>query len=53
VSTYTELIKKFAHLTSEDLEILQEDVDYEYCILSGLSCLETECRLPEKGGESS
>lgn len=46
VSTYTELIKKFAHLSQEDLQILQDDVDYEYCMLGGLSLLEGECRLP-------
>ena len=46
VSTYTELIKKFAHLSEEDLQILQDDVDYEYCMLGGLSLLEGECRLP-------
>jgi pyruvate/2-oxoacid:ferredoxin oxidoreductase beta subunit len=53
VSTYTELIKKFAHLNDKDLAILQEDVDYETCMLSGLSGLDKECRLPEQGGESS
>lgn len=46
VSTYTKLIKKFAHLKEEDLKILQEDVDYEYCMLGGLSVLEGECQLP-------
>ena len=46
ISTYTELIKKFAHLTEEDLKILQDDVDYEYCVLGALSVLEAECQLP-------
>jgi len=46
VSTYTKLIKKFAHLTEADLEILQDDIDYEYCMLGGLSLLEGECQLP-------
>jgi len=46
VSTYTELIKKFAHLNEADLQILQDDVDYEYCMLGGLSVLEAECQLP-------
>ena len=46
VSTYTELMKKFAHLNEADLQILQDDVDYEYCILGGLSVLEAECQLP-------
>lgn len=47
ITTYTALIKKFAHLTKKDLKILQEDVDYEYCMLGGLSVLEGECRLPD------
>ncbi|MCK5837625.1 MAG: pyruvate synthase subunit PorB, partial [Desulfobacula sp.] len=46
VSTYTELSKKFAQLTEEDLRILQADVDYEFCMLGGLSALEGECQLP-------
>jgi pyruvate/2-oxoacid:ferredoxin oxidoreductase beta subunit len=46
ISTYTELIKKFAHLNEADLQILQGDVDYEYSILGGLSVLEAECQLP-------
>jgi pyruvate/2-oxoacid:ferredoxin oxidoreductase beta subunit len=46
VETYTELMKKFAHLTEEDLKILQADIDYEYCVLGGLSVLEAECQLP-------
>ena len=57
VATYTELIKKFAHLNEADLEILQEDVNYEYSILSCLSNLDLECRLPDsmevKGGKSN
>ncbi|MCG8635371.1 MAG: thiamine pyrophosphate-dependent enzyme [Desulfobacterales bacterium] len=47
VKTYTGMMKKFARLTEEDHEILQDDVDYEYCILGGLSMLESECRLPD------
>ena len=46
VSTYTELSKKFNHLTEKDLEVLQEDIDYEYCQLGGLSVLDQECQLP-------
>jgi len=46
VTTYTELIKKFAHLTEEDMEILQNDIEYEICQLGGLSVLEAECQLP-------
>jgi pyruvate/2-oxoacid:ferredoxin oxidoreductase beta subunit len=46
ISTYTELMKKFAHLTEADLDILQEDVNYEKCVLDGLSVLENECPLP-------
>ncbi len=46
LSTYTELSKKFAHLTEEDLQILQDDVDYEFCMLGGLSVLDGECQLP-------
>ncbi len=46
VATYTELMKKFAHLSEADLQILQDDIDYEYCLLGGLSVLEAECQLP-------
>lgn len=46
VSTYTKLMKKFNHMTEADLEILQEDVEYECCLLGGLSVLEAECQLP-------
>ncbi|MCP3943674.1 MAG: pyruvate synthase subunit PorB [Desulfobacteraceae bacterium] len=45
VETYTRLMKKFAHLSQADLGILQDDIDYEYCVLGGLSVLESECRL--------
>ncbi len=47
VSFYTELIKKFAHLNKEDIQILQDDIDYEYSILNGLSVVKAECRFPE------
>jgi pyruvate ferredoxin oxidoreductase beta subunit/phenylglyoxylate dehydrogenase beta subunit len=33
-------------MSEEDLQILQDDVDYEYCMLGGLSLLEGECQLP-------
>ncbi len=33
-------------MTEEDLTILQDDVEYEYCLLGGLSVLEAECQLP-------
>ncbi|MCP4021771.1 MAG: pyruvate synthase subunit PorB [Desulfobacteraceae bacterium] len=46
VKTYTELMKKFKFMDEEDHKILQDDVDYEYCILGGLSVLEAECQLP-------
>jgi pyruvate/2-oxoacid:ferredoxin oxidoreductase beta subunit len=46
VSSYTKLMKKFNHMTEADLEILQEDVEYETCLLGGLSVLEAECQLP-------
>ena len=46
VSAYTGLMKKFAHLKEDDLQILQDDVDYEFCVLGGLSVLEAECQLP-------
>ncbi|MCF8088233.1 MAG: pyruvate synthase subunit PorB [Desulfotignum sp.] len=46
VSNYTKLMKKFNHMTEADLEILQEDVEYETCLLGGLSVLEAECQLP-------
>ncbi|MCF8090971.1 MAG: pyruvate synthase subunit PorB [Desulfotignum sp.] len=46
VGTYTELMKKFNHMTEDDIKILQDDVDYEYCLLGGLSVLEAECQLP-------
>ncbi|MCK5311608.1 MAG: pyruvate synthase subunit PorB [Desulfobacteraceae bacterium] len=46
VSTYTELIKKFNHLTNEEQEILQKDIDYEYCLLQGLSNVVGTCQLP-------
>ncbi len=49
VTYYTELIKKFKHMGKEELEILQRDLDYEYCMLGGLSVLESECVLPESG----
>ncbi|MCK5835753.1 MAG: pyruvate synthase subunit PorB [Desulfobacula sp.] len=51
IAHYTQLMKKFAHLTSEDLEILQDDVDYEFCMLGGLSVLEAECQLPVSADE--
>ncbi len=46
VSNYTKMMKKFNHMTEADLEILQEDVEYETCLLGGLSVLEAECQLP-------
>lgn len=46
VSNYTKMMKKFNHMTEEDLTILQDDVEYEYCLLGGLSVLEAECQLP-------
>lgn len=46
VTNYTKLMKKFNHMTEADLEILQEDVEYETCLLGGLSVLEAECQLP-------
>jgi pyruvate/2-oxoacid:ferredoxin oxidoreductase beta subunit len=46
VSSYTKLMKKFNHMTDADLQILQEDVEYETCLLGGLSVLEAECQLP-------
>jgi hypothetical protein len=46
VSDYTKMMKKFNHMTQEDIAILQEDVEYECCLLGGLSVLEAECRLP-------
>ena len=39
-------MKKFNHLTEADLDILQEDIEYEYCTLGGLSILDQECQLP-------
>jgi len=33
-------------MTKEDMQILQDDVDYEFCILGGLSVLDGECQLP-------
>ena len=51
VSEYTGLMKKFAHLSDEDIQILQDDVDYEYCMLGGLSVLDAECRLPAAGDD--
>jgi hypothetical protein len=46
VSNYTKMMKKFNHMTEKDMEILQEDIEYEYCLLGGLSVLEAECQLP-------
>jgi pyruvate/2-oxoacid:ferredoxin oxidoreductase beta subunit len=46
VSSYTKMMKKFNHMTEADIEILQEDVEYETCLLGGLSVLEAECQLP-------
>ncbi|EMS78076.1 MULTISPECIES: thiamine pyrophosphate-dependent enzyme [Desulfotignum] len=46
VSSYTKLMKKFNHMTDADLQILQDDVEYETCLLGGLSVLEAECQLP-------
>lgn len=46
VDTYTKLMKKFNHMTEADMKILQDDVEYEYCLLGGLSVLEAECQLP-------
>jgi pyruvate/2-oxoacid:ferredoxin oxidoreductase beta subunit len=46
VSSYTKMMKKFNHMTEKDMKILQEDVEYEYCLLGGLSVLEAECQLP-------
>jgi pyruvate ferredoxin oxidoreductase beta subunit/phenylglyoxylate dehydrogenase beta subunit len=40
------MMKKFNHMTEKDMEILQEDIEYEYCLLGGLSVLEAECQLP-------
>lgn len=46
ITEYTKLIKKFNHLTEDDIEILQEDIEYEICTLGGLSVLDQECQLP-------
>jgi pyruvate/2-oxoacid:ferredoxin oxidoreductase beta subunit len=46
VGSYTKLMKKFNHMTDADLQILQDDVEYETCLLGGLSVLEAECQLP-------
>lgn len=51
VAHYLESIKKFKHLNDKDRAILQEDVEYELCMLGGLSVLERECVLPEAAGE--
>lgn len=46
VNHYTDLIRKFAHLTEEEVAVLQKDVDYEDCLLKGMSQLAMECPLP-------
>ncbi len=46
VSHYTELIRKFSHLTEDEADILQQDVDYEICLLNGMGQLAMECPLP-------
>ncbi len=46
VKEYTKLIRKFSHLSDEEIDVLQKDIDYEYCMLGGLSNLEMECQLP-------
>ncbi len=47
VKEYVKLVKKFSHLTDQEIEVLQKDVDYEYAVLKQLSLLEQECPLPD------
>lgn len=45
VAEYIKLIKKFAHFSQKDLDMLQRDVDYNYALLSHITGLEKECAL--------
>ena len=46
VKEYTKLIKKFNHLSEQELDILQKDIDYEYSILKAMTELEIEIECP-------
>ena len=48
VKEYTALVKKFSHLSNKELEVLQQDVDYENRVLQQLCRIEAECPLPGK-----
>jgi len=39
VSQYTDMIKKFSHLEKEALDIIQQDVDYTYSLLTQIGSL--------------
>ncbi len=45
VAEYITMIRKFAHLSEKDLELLQKDVDYNYALLTQITGLEKECAL--------
>ncbi|OQY02637.1 MAG: pyruvate synthase subunit PorB [Desulfobacteraceae bacterium 4572_130] len=44
VKEYTKLIKKFNHLSDQELDILQKDIDYEYSIIKAMTKLEKEIK---------
>jgi len=48
VTELTKMIKKFSHLNEEELEILQQDVDFNYKLLKQLSGLDSKCPLPSE-----
>jgi pyruvate/2-oxoacid:ferredoxin oxidoreductase beta subunit len=45
VADYIKLIRKFAHFSDKDLDVLQKDVDYNYALLSHITGLDKECAL--------
>ncbi len=48
VTEYTKLIRKFNHLNKAELEILQQDVDFNFQLLKQLSGLDAKCPLPSE-----
>ena len=46
VSEYAKLAKKYSHMTEEEIDILQKDIDYEYHVLQRMMEIEDTCPLP-------
>ncbi|MFO7750341.1 MAG: thiamine pyrophosphate-dependent enzyme [Desulfobacteraceae bacterium] len=50
VKAYIDLVKKFTHLTDQEIDVLQKDVDYENHVLESLCQVKAMASLPEREG---